>query len=579
MDRLTEGDPDGRFALFGLVALVHVLIGLGSLFLPIGGDQGNYAYAAWEWMEGAVPYRDVMVFKPPVTLFLHSVAHGLFGHSMFGIRVVDLIWQIATALLLAHFTLQWTGSRTAAACAGILYPFAYYQLNFWHTAQTEGWFALPVLLALTMTTRGSRHGDWRAMVVAGASIGVAVGLKYTFLAALLPVLVLVFLAGTPGQYVRLLSGLGVGMAISLVAGVGWLVGIGAWSAFVDHHVHTLPNYAAMSVHGRGWDGLAMMWGRLIHTSGLSVMGWLLALGAAILVVERVQALRARSAGSRRKAQGTISRVLAFRLVSLAFLLAAAASTYSQGKFFDYHYLTWLAPVAMLAGEAIASATADLRRGLQGGLLGTLLVLAIGVTPVRQIPWDLVLVASGRTTLAEHWDDARFETPNHSVPESMALVRWLEANTLPANKVFLWGREPGVNYLAARRAPTRFIHNYDFRFPWRDPGLESSLLSELRAEPPEIVVVASDDSTVGASGNPMDSRELLGELPALSGWIAEGYREETIIGRFQVLRREVGSPGASRPETMSGMPGFTDSVFRMSGTHRIGARSSPRYRKS
>lgn len=541
MDRVTEGDHDGRLALFGLVAAVHVLLGLGSLFLPMGGDQGNYAYAAWEWLEGSVPYRDVLVFKPPVTLFIHSVAHGLFGHSMFGIRVVDLIWQIATSLLLVHFTLQWTESRTTAACAGVLYPFAYYQLNFWHTAQTEGWYALPVLLALTMTTHGARQGDWRAMVVAGTSIGIAVGLKYTFLAALLPVSLLVFLAGTPGLYLRLIGGLAIGTALPLVAGVGWLVGIGAWSAFVEHHVYTLPNYAAMSVHGRSWDGLVMMWGRLIHTPGLSVMGWLLALGAALLVVERVRALRTRNAANIRVARGTISCVLAFRLVSLAFLVAAAASTYAQGKFFEYHYLTWLAPVAMLAGEAIASATAGLRRGLRYSLLGAVLILAIGVTPVRQLPMDLVNVVSGRTTLAEHWGDARFETSNHSVPEGVALVRWLEANTLPVNKVFLWGREPGVNYLAARRAPTRFIHNYDFRFPWRNPDLVVSLLGELRADPPEIVVISSGDSTVGASGNPMDSRQLLGDLPALSAWIAEGYRVETTIGRFQVLRREVGPP--------------------------------------
>jgi len=122
---------------------------------------------------------------------------------------------------------------------------------------------------------------------------------------------------------------------------------------------------------------------------------------------------------------------------------------------------------------------------------------------------------------------------------MALVRWLQGNTGEDDEVFIWGREPAVNYLAARRAPTRFIHNYDFRFPWRDPGLERELLEALDRARPEVFVISSNDVTIGASGSPLDSRELLFEFPELLAWVSTHYGEVVTIGRFEVLQRVPG----------------------------------------
>jgi hypothetical protein len=87
-------------ALFGAIIIGAAIIGLPSVLKPMGGDHGNYAYASWAWLEGAAPYRDVLVFKPPMTLLFYAVSHVLFGHAMDGIRWVDLGWQLGTVVLL-----------------------------------------------------------------------------------------------------------------------------------------------------------------------------------------------------------------------------------------------------------------------------------------------------------------------------------------------------------------------------------------------------------------------------------------------------------------------------------------------
>ena len=80
------------------ITVVALCLVSGGLFFPFGRDQGNYAYPAWAWLDGQMPYRDVYVFKPPATVWVHALAQLLFGHSMVAVRILDLGWTVATAL-------------------------------------------------------------------------------------------------------------------------------------------------------------------------------------------------------------------------------------------------------------------------------------------------------------------------------------------------------------------------------------------------------------------------------------------------------------------------------------------------
>ena len=77
-----------RLYIVGFAALC----GSVSLIYPFGRDQGSYGYAGWVLLDGGVPYRDVFVFKPPMTVVVHATGDGTarrehLGHSDFGHRL------------------------------------------------------------------------------------------------------------------------------------------------------------------------------------------------------------------------------------------------------------------------------------------------------------------------------------------------------------------------------------------------------------------------------------------------------------------------------------------------------------
>src|SRR3954470_18541038 len=77
-----------------------VLLGLPSLTYPFGKDQAEYACTADAALNGKIPYKDVFCIKPPMTPAVHAASLLLFGRSMASIRIFDLIWQAATAVVI-----------------------------------------------------------------------------------------------------------------------------------------------------------------------------------------------------------------------------------------------------------------------------------------------------------------------------------------------------------------------------------------------------------------------------------------------------------------------------------------------
>lgn len=98
--------------LIGLLAL-FAATGLSVLPLPFTRDQGVYAYGAWRWLEGGVPYRDSFDHKGPALYAVYAVGLRLAGGAPWGPNLLDLLARTVTVLLL------WTvGRRLAGSAAG-----------------------------------------------------------------------------------------------------------------------------------------------------------------------------------------------------------------------------------------------------------------------------------------------------------------------------------------------------------------------------------------------------------------------------------------------------------------------------
>ena len=79
-----------------------------------------------------------------------------------------------------------------------------------------------------------------------------------------------------------------------------------------------------------------------------------------------------------------------------------------------------------------------------------------------------------------------------------------ASLVPQNEtVLVWGAEPSVNFLAHRRAPTRYGYQYPlFQRTYADASRVYEFLSDLRANPPAAIIDSSPTNPIVV---PLDTR--------------------------------------------------------------------------
>lgn len=518
-----------------LPALIAVITGLPTLIYPFGRDQGNYAYAGWVMLEGGAPYSDVFVFKPPATALVHSLALGLFGIDMQSIRILDLGWTALTATTIALLAHRLLGRRDVALAAGVAVPLLYWQVDYWNIAQTDGWLNLPSALALLAVLVGgdllarSRPAALGLWVVAGVCAGLTVTFKYTAMSLGLPLLFAVgHVALHRGRRAWLaLPALAVGGVLPLAGTWAWLVGVGAWEAFLDVQTELVPQYVQRTAKARtAWQAVERLFRFSSHKRDVAILwwaglgAWLPAVGLSVL-------------GGRRG-------VLALGVVG-SWWLMGVVGVLTQGKYYDYHYLPLLGPTAILVGMGII---AMLR--LPAGFVppwarwtaaAAVVVGFIALTPLRDTVEDAAAIATGQRSWASYLRTRRqYRYRDYNLDEQRQLVVHLRSTTAPDDHVFVWAFDPAIHVWAQRRGTTRFLYNYPFRVDWGNPAYEAELLEGLRAAPPEVVVVASGDHTYGVTGSKKDSARLFRELVPLRDFVQDGYDRETRIGRYEVWRR-------------------------------------------
>jgi hypothetical protein len=529
----------GRTTRLAIVSFT-TLCGSVSLIYPFGRDQGNYAYAGWVLLDGGAPYRDVFMFKPPMTAAVHAAALGLFGVNTWAIRVLDIGWSALTALAIAAIALELWQRRDVALASALTWPFLYYQIDYWNIAQTDGWMTLPSALAIWAVLRGGRawvRSEWTAMAwwtAAGAFAGIAVLFKYTAGAIAGPMLAaLAFVAVTRGR--RVWSGLPLmllGGAAILAACWGWLAATGAWDAFVETQLSLVAPYVVQRAKA---DTLGQTLTQLVRLRAFQQDLLPLLWTGPIALIPALIA----SAGGERAAWWALT-------IPLTWWLAAVVNVLVQGKFFDYHYLPIIAPSALLAGFGLGTALrkpfSRLRSGAaRAGVTATLALVLIIATPIGGRARDAARVLTGSQTIETYIASRReYSLPSYRVEEIHRLSKVLMETTTPEQRVFVWGFHPTINIRARRRTVSRFLYNTPFRGSEHRARYEAELMDALTAHPPEVIVVASGDRHFGLDRSYVDSASLLLEVPGLEPFILDHYRRDEPIGRFSIYRLGPGS---------------------------------------
>ena len=184
------------------------------------------------------------------------------------------------------------------------------------------------------------------------------------------------------------------------------------------------------------------------------------------------------------------------------------------RFYGHYWMQLLPPLTLLAAPVLATVGARLRRVSAA-------TLALGAATA----WALLFVP-------EAFRDR---------PSAAPVAQYIREHTSPSDRVFVWGTFPELSVESDRPVAGRLVHS-DFvtgRSGGRDDPSETlptvldrpveMMMSDLAADPPEIVVDTSGVSSLGYGNYP------LSVLPRLDRFVQKHYVVETSIGGFTIYR--------------------------------------------
>ncbi|MHB8418950.1 MAG: hypothetical protein ACYDCL_12805 [Myxococcales bacterium] len=465
--------------------------GLPSLAFPFGPDQGQQAAIGRLIAEGRVLYRDIWDNRSPLLYDMAAAGWAAGLRGMAGLRIADLLYQMATAAALGALTFRLCRRRWVALLATALYGYTYYGLgDYSHTCEPDGRLALFVACALLWLLSGPSRLKAAA---AGAALGLAFLTKYPALAAVLPI-GLATAAAPPGVRLRQAAWVAAGFAAVQLALLGTLVASGALQPFFIDTFEFNAGYRLLGAEIPGvWPAAREL--LAIALSHREVLAPLLLLALV-------------------PARPPLALLWAWALAGLAMVLG-------QGKFYAYHFYPLLAPLAALSAVAVVLLLERFREPVprrRKALWGLALAISVAAGGRTALAWGRSATASLATVGDEAARDrylARHRTPDgFSVADCLEVARFVDSAARPGDHLFVFGFDP-ILYALSRLPPaSRFVSNPPLTAPYRWGGYDRQFAADLAAHPPAFVVVAEQDRAPYFAGSALTSAERLGEQPAL-----------------------------------------------------------------
>jgi hypothetical protein len=314
--------------------------------------------------------------------------------------------------------------------------------------------------------------------------------------------------------------IGVGFGLGLALWVSWLAPIGGLIPLIEAQRDMNAGYTAASLSWalaeRMKEGVGWFLGTHFVMIGLAMVGLIALL----------------------RGKGPAVPLL------IGWLLAGVIGFLGQMKFFHYHSLPLLAPLAVLGALGLVQAVRwlgairPLRNPRHAWVAGIalLVVTQSGARHRWAESWrDLSRVMRADTTRDDLWR----ELPPYdrtSFSDLMDLADHLRAETSEDATVYIWGYQPLVHFLSGRPSPTRFVHNPMLTVPWGNPAWREELVRDLRDRRPSHIVICRNDEIPWATGVEEDSEALFQKFETFRALVASDYDLAWETARFTVYRR-------------------------------------------
>jgi hypothetical protein len=499
-----------------LAMVLSFLVLVPTLWFGIGADQGLHAYGAWVWRKFSLPpYIGCFDHNFPGIFILHYFIQSVFGESVTALRVFDLLWQMASAYFAFQIAMKIFRAHFAGFFAAVLYAFAYLNLAQWDSAQRDGFLPLLYFASFWLFMRKSPYTY--SALVSGLLLGFGFTLKPV---AALPALVLLAFIIQNGK-ARLLAELIFCLAFAAPAAaiIAYYWHLGALKELYQAAIYFNSKIYAGSLF-LNWKGVlrGLLLTHLLHQN-------LAVLAGALFSPLWIRRLPAET------------KIYAEWLMLI--LLCAYIGYVTQGKYYTYQQEPVWACLCLFAG------------GSWGLILEYMLEKSPHEAAIKSFAFVIALLFlnaafldPGSKHILSHvfrdtTGEGQAEFPYYGICQRCA--EYLQYHSAENDRVQIWGGEALINYLAKRKAPSRFPSTLALAFR-PGPGLRDplqlefggELLENARKEPPLYFLVGNLPHM--AYGISSDKEILVNEYPEIWKFISDNYSLETKIYFVEFYRR-------------------------------------------
>lgn len=484
--------PGGVLVAMGITLMLSVAPSFRSV--P-GRDSGVFLYMASLVLEGKLPYRDVWDHKPPAIYYLDALGLALGGRTLWG------VWAIQTLFVCAAILLGFALMRKALGVAPALFGSVAWLgtlglLLIWDNYPEE--YALPLqfgslyLFYEIGQLERPQHRAWPGTikkVFIGVSAATCFLLKPTLVGTQLTIVaVLTFRRMSPGSRARrndILGDLGAicaGILLVLIPVTAYFYANGALEQAFDAVFSYGIVYSAAPSGDRLLSILSGLGGlpALSGTPALALISWIGICRQALSSYrhEKVVGRGSLADGCNgSKGSNSTSSNPAYRLLALLMLIDLPIELLLvaiPGRSYGYYYTACLPAFGILCAvfaRTLMEAVNARAPWIRAGCLCLFLPVLVGVP---------VLIVSNRIVM-----------PTSTAATRAQAARYIADHTSVGDQVLLWGDEPGLNFAAGRRSPSRFAYQYPlYTSGYGDESLVMEFLSDIKNSRPALIIDAS-----------------------------------------------------------------------------------------
>ena len=529
-----SGKTAGVVLFAGL--FVTVLLGLVSIHVPFGRDQGVSAYVAEIMARGGYPYKDIYHFNLPAIFFTYRLASFLPLPRVESVNLLHVIFVSLTYLGVYASARKISGPLTSAFAAVFYCAFAVViYTSYWNIAQKESLACLPIILSLFFILRSISSSDDSGngkyvvnLFIAGVFAGISAQYKPTLgiilFAAFYPAILNI---KEMKKAVLMVLSPGIGFSVSFIPLLIYLFSTDTLGIMLESVFKFGGFYGGQAYSGFSKNIMDTFW---------SVLRWLYDWRFL-----SVLALAGIAAYIRKDKK--IKLVTIFGALLLVQLII-------QMKFFTYHWIPLLLPVSILAATGagyligLAGPSGDeSNKRLQSAILVLLLIalLAGCLAPAANRYRREWLYNTGQiemnTFLRPH---GQWASGDICQMAQHAVADYIKNKTSESDSVLVFGHELGLYLLMERYPDTRFAYDQPLntdpkgneKFSVFRDHLRAEFMNDLIKSPPVYIIIIENDET---SIEPDDSYTQMKNFEKFSDFIDKSYKLETKIEDYYIYR--------------------------------------------